>query len=348
VVSEEVSVGLLGLGNVGGGVVRTLHTAEETLHARGVRIRISAALVRDARRPRPASACVGFVTDSVPAFFSRPYDVVVELLGNLEPAVQLVEQVLDSGTPVVTANKSLLAAHGASLVSRARARGTELRFEASVVAGLPFLDMLGRRPLAGAIDGVEAILNGTSNFILTAMAEEGIAFSDALARAIALGYAEPQPESDVSGRDAAEKLCVLLRHLGVGDLQPCRIRTASIVTVTPEDVADARRRGGAIKPVVRASRSEDGVVTFVGPEFVGPDHPLSHVNGPLNGVLLHSRFAGPLFYSGPGAGPDVTAATILDDIVTLAESGAFGTSHACPPSLEERRRVASTWSAACV
>lgn len=321
--SGEVCVGLLGLGNVGAGVVRSLRRAEAILHARGLRVGIEAALVRDSSRARPEGACVPLVTDSVPEFFSRPYDVVIEVLGGVQPAADLVERVLDTGTPVVTANKSLLAAHGAGLARRARARGTHLLFEASVVAGVPFLETLGRRPLAGAIDRVEAILNGTSNYILTAMTDERVGFDEALARAQALGYAEPQPANDVTGRDAAEKLCVLLRHLGVGDLHPRDVRAIPITGVTPADIAQARRNGGTIKPVVRAHRSAGGVETFVGPAFLRGDHPLARVHGALNGVLLHGRYAGPLFYSGPGAGPDVTAATLLDDVATLAEAGAL-------------------------
>jgi homoserine dehydrogenase len=249
--------------------------------------------------------------------------VVIEVLGGVQPAADLVERILDTGTPVVTANKSLLAAHSARLASRARAHGTHLLFEASVVAGVPFLETLGRRPLAGAIECVEAILNGTSNYILTAMAGEAVCFDEALARAQALGYSEPQPASDISGCDAAEKLCVLLRHLGVADLQPRDVRRVPITAITQDDIARARRNGGTIKPIVRARRSRDGVETFVGPAFVRDDHPLARVHGALNGVLLHSRYAGPLFYSGPGAGPDVTAATILDDVVTLADMGAL-------------------------
>ncbi len=323
VVSEEVRVGLLGLGNVGAGVVRSLRKADSILRARGLRMHIDAALVRDCRRARPEAACVPLVTDSVPAFFSRPYHVVIEVLGGIQPAAGLVERFLDTGTPVVTANKSLLAAHGARLASRARAHGTHLLFEASVVAGVPFLETLGRRPLAGAIERVEAILNGTSNYILTAMTEEAVSFDEALARAKTLGYSEPQPASDISGCDAAEKLCVLLRHLDVADLQPRDVRRVPITVVTQDDIARARRHGGTIKPIVRARCSPDGVETFVGPAFVRDDHPLARVHGALNGVLLHSRYAGPLFYSGPGAGPDVTAATILDDVATLADMGAL-------------------------
>lgn len=323
--SDEVSIGLLGLGNVGRAVVRATRRAADVLDARGLRVRVDAALVRDASRVRPEAADVALVTASTSAFFARRYDAVVEVLGGIEPAATLVARLLESGTPVITANKSLLAARGGTLAGLARTRNTHLLFEASVVAGVPFLDAIARRPLAGAIDRIEAILNGTSNFILSLMEADGATLDEALARAQALGYAEPDPRNDVSGRDAAEKLCVLLRHLGVADILPHRILTAPLTSVGRDDVERARRAGGALKPIARAIREPDGTISaFVGPEVLPGDHPLARVHGALNGVLLESRFAGPLFYSGPGAGPDVTAATILDDLVTLVSAGALG------------------------
>ncbi len=322
--SEEVSIGLLGLGNVGGAVVRATRTAADVLETRGLRVRVDAALVRDLTRARPEAAHVPLVTSSASAFLARRYDAVIEVLGGVEPAASLVARLLDEGTPVITANKSLLAARGATLATLAKTRNTHLLFEASVVAGVPFLDAIARRPLAGAIDRVEAILNGTSNYILTAMDAEGIALDEALARAQALGYAEPDPRNDVSGRDAAEKLCVLLRHLGIADLSPDQIQTAPLTDVLRGEIERARRSGGALKQIARATRVGGGrIAASVRPEALPGDHPLARVNGALNGVLLESRFAGPLFYSGPGAGPDVTAATILDDLATLAEAGAL-------------------------
>lgn len=322
--SEEVSIGLLGLGNVGGAVVRVTRRAADVLRARGLRVRVDAALVRNPDRRRPEAAHVPLVTTSTHAFFARHYDAVVEVLGGVEPAASFVAHLLESGTPVITANKSLLAARGGSLATLAKSRNTQLLFEASVVAGVPFLDAIARRPLAGTIDRVEAILNGTSNFVLTAMDAEGLTLDEALARAQALGYAEPDPRNDVSGRDAAEKLCVLLRHLGIADIAPRRIRTAPLTNVRREDLERARQAGGALKPIARAVRLPGGdIVASVAPEVIAGDHPLARVHGALNGVLLESRFAGPLFYSGPGAGPDVTAATILDDLATLVDAGAL-------------------------
>jgi homoserine dehydrogenase len=260
------------------------------------------------------------ITSSEARFFSGSYDVVIEVMGGVEPAATRVARALDARIPVVTANKSLLAAHGERLSALAAARRTSLLFEASVVAGVPFLEGLARRPLAGSIDRIEAILNGTSNYILTRMADDQLPFEAALAEAQALGYAEPDPAHDITGRDAAEKLCILLRQLRIARLQPDAIPTVPIARITGSDLSRARARGGDLKPIARARTTETGLEVFVGPEFVPRDHPLGRVRGVENGVLLESRFAGRLFFTGQGAGPDVTAATILDDVITIAES----------------------------
>jgi homoserine dehydrogenase len=265
----------------------------------------------------------------------------------------LVARALRSGTPVVTANKSMLAAEGTRLAAVARACGTSLLFEASVIAGVPFLQALGGRPLASAVHRLEGILNGTTNYILTRMAEERVSFEAALCRAQALGYAEPQAEHDVSGRDAAEKLCVLLRHLGLADLEVDAIPLVSLRTVTSADIERVQARGESVKFIARARRVGERLETFVGPAALAADHPLSRVGGVLNGIVLDGRFAGQLFYSGPGAGPDVTAATILDDVASLRpgrrhvpESGRMSVPVAGSPLTVRRPDEPSTCSVA--
>ncbi len=314
--SGEVRLGLLGLGHVGSAVARAAAECESLLAARGARVRVADALVRDVSKPR---ACdVPFITNDPDAFFGRGHDVIVEVLGGVDPARTLVARALAQEIPVVTANKSLVAAAGPSLQTLARRHRVSFRFEASVVAGVPFLHALIDRPFAGAITGIEGILNGTSNYILTSMAGERCSFDEALARAQALGFAEPAPEADVSGRDAAEKLTILLRELGLASIDVHRVETTTLASVTSGDIERARRRGGALKPIARVVRERGRFRAIVSPEFVPWTHPLSRVGGANNGILLDSRFAGQLFFSGPGAGPDVTAATILDDVVEIA------------------------------
>jgi homoserine dehydrogenase len=305
-------IGLLGLGNVGSAFARLTRSAGPTLESRGFVPSIPVALVRNISRPRPAAAFTDRLTAAPDEFFTEPVDVIVEALGGVEPAYTLVRHALDRGIPVITANKSLIAAHGEALSQVARRRGTALRFEASCIAGVPFLGMFERRPLGSLASGITAILNGTSNAILTAMAG-GTPFAAALAEAQRLGLAEPDPTMDISGADAAEKLTILLRIFGRSIVAPAAIPTAGIGTVEASDMDAASAFGGAIRPVSYASWQGDRVRAFVGPAFLAGSHTLARVAGVTNGIEIRSA-SGTKSYIGPGAGPDVTAATLLDDV----------------------------------
>jgi homoserine dehydrogenase len=313
-------IGLLGLGNVGAAFARQAREAAPHLAARGLAPVISTALVRNISRPRPASAFVTTITNDIDTFFSEPVDVIVEALGGVEPAYSLVRRALDRGIPVVTANKSLVAAHGDDLAQLARRRATALRYEASCVAGVPFLGMFERRPLAARAAGVTAILNGTSNSILTAMTS-GVAFDAALADAQRLGFAEPDPSMDISGADAAEKLAILVRLFGRLLVDPSALALASIDKIEPGDIAAAAAFDGAIRPVAQASWQGRALEAFVGPAFIWGTHPLARVSGVTNGIVILGGEPPPArgaqCYIGPGAGPGVTAETLLDDVAEL-------------------------------
>jgi len=308
-------IGLLGLGNVGAAFARHTREAASHLGARGFLPIVATALVRSTARPRPAASFVTAVTSDVEAFFAEPVDVVVEALGGVEPAYSFVRRALDRGIPVVTANKSLIAAHGEELVQLARRRATALRFEASCIAGVPFLGQFERRPLAARATGVTTILNGTSNSILTAMTS-GATFAAALADAQRLGFAEPDPTMDVSGADAAEKLAILVRLFGRLLLDPAAVPLDSLARVDPEDIAIAGAFDGAIRPIAHASWHGRAVHAFAGPAFVGGTHPLARVSGVTNGIVIAAAPA-PICLTGPGAGPGVTADTLLDDVAEL-------------------------------
>lgn len=308
----ECRIGLLGVGNVGSAFARLAHEAPEPLAARGFTPIISTALVRDAARPRPHTAGL---TDTADVFFAEPVDVVVEALGGVEPAYTLVRRALDRGIPVVTANKSLVAAHGDELSRLARRRATAFRYEAACIAGVPFLGTFERRPLASRASAVTAILNGTSNSILTAMAA-GTSFDAALANAQRLGLAEPDPSMDISGADAAEKLTILLRLFGGLLIDPASLTLEGISGIEPEDIAAAIAFDGAIRPIAHASWEGSSVRAFVSPAFVGGLHPLARVAGVTNGIVIKGE-RGTQCYIGPGAGPDVTAATLLDDVAEV-------------------------------
>jgi homoserine dehydrogenase len=232
-----------------------------------------------------------------------------------------VLEALSARIPVVTANNSLLAYCGGELLGAASAAGVPLLHEASVLAGVPFLGTFGRRPLARSVTAFRGILNGTSNFILTRMARDGASFGQALASAQRAGFAEPDPSKDVDGDDAVEKLCVLLRHFAGFDVHPSQIDKAGITGVDGRDQQHANACGGTVRPVAVADWSEGAVSAYVGPAYVAAANALSRVDGVHNAIALTTRWSGELFFSGPGAGPTVTAATVLDDVVEASQHG---------------------------
>jgi homoserine dehydrogenase len=313
-----IRVGLLGLGQVGQAVVRLADDRDEARRL-GFEFRVERALVRDVARPRRCE-WTRRVTDDPSAFMLGAYDVVIEAIGTIEPARTLVAQLLWRGTSVVTANKLLVAAHGDELSAIAAETGTSFRYEACALSAIPFIGTLARRPLVAAIDRVTAIVNGTSNFVLTQLAESGASFAEALEKAQDAGYAEPDPSRDIDGLDALDKLALLASLFGWGALSREDVEVVGISAVTADDLEAARQAGGVIKPVVSATRRRDGVEAFVGPAFVLKTEPLAAIGGALNGIRLDGKHVSNLFFSGPGAGPEVTAATLLDDAVEANQS----------------------------
>jgi homoserine dehydrogenase len=303
----SANLAMLGCGNVGRAFARL--AAARQAGAPGVRI--TGALVRNAHRTRPDPFPA--LTEDARELWTHAPAVVVELLGGLEPARSLVLEALTRGIPVVTANKSLLAHHGGALRQAAHATGTPLLYEAAVIAGVPFLGTFSRRPRAAAATGFVAIANGTSNYVLTRCAQDGCDAAEALADAQRRGYAEPDPRNDVSGADAREKLAVLLQHFAHVDVPPEALETEGLDVIGGRQASHARELGGVIKPVIAAHWRGGRLEAFAGPAFVAADHPLSRVDGVENAILL-STSSGRLLFQGPGAGPDVTAATVLDDV----------------------------------
>ena len=310
---RPINVGLVGLGQVGQAVARLAPEATRLRDA-GYRFRIAGALVRDIDRPR---RCVkpSRITTNPSAFLRGHYDVVIEALGAIEPARSIVSRLLGRGIPVVTANKALVAAHGAELTALAARRGATLRYEASALAGVPFLGAFGARPLVSDVQRFAAVVNGTSNFILSKIETEQCSFQDALRQAQALGLTEPDASRDVDGIDAADKLALLSSIFGWGSLPGFRLDVQGIGGISATDFATAQSLHSTIKPVVCASRGAAGVTAFVGPALVPLTHPFAALRGPLSGIQLSGTFVSDLFFSGPGAGPDITAATLLDDAV---------------------------------
>lgn len=324
-------IGLLGLGNVGSAFARLTCDAADHLSGRGFAPVVSTSLVRRTNRERAAARFVSAITDNHDVFFSEPVDIVVEAIGGVEPAFTLVRRALDRGIPVVTANKSLIAAHGDELCRLARHRGTALRYEAACIAGVPFLGTFERRALASRASGVTAILNGTSNYILTSLAAGRGTFEAALVEAQRLGYAEPDPSMDLSGVDAAEKLTILIRVFGRLIVDPASIPLDGLAQIDGEDIAAAAAFDGALRPLARAAwaAGDQRVRAQVGPAFLGGAHPLARVAGVTNGVVIDAE-RGAQCYIGPGAGPDVTAATLLDDVAEIVRERRAAAPHVAP------------------
>jgi homoserine dehydrogenase len=310
--SQLTSIALLGCGNIGSAFARLLASDRTS----GLNARLATVLVRHARTAGPRRSDLPLTTDASAALASQP-DVVVELLGGLEPARTLILTALRRGIPVVTANKTLLARHGAELRAAAAAHNTPLLYEASVLAGVPFLGTFARRPLAARATSLLGIVNGTTNFLLTQAAQAGSNVSDGLPEATRLGYAEPDPSKDLSGADAAEKLAVLLQHFAHLSVDPDAIATDGIADVSASTLTHARELGGVIKPVIWADWS-GSLEAFVAPAFVPGTHPLARVDGVENALLLGCAH-GRLLFQGPGAGPDATAITVLDDVAEIVD-----------------------------
>lgn len=310
---RTIAIALLGLGQIGSAVARLAAAPDSPA-------RLTVALVRDTTRRRAGSPALELTRDIDRVFDRRP-DVVVEVLGGLEPARTFVRAAIERRIPVVTANKALIAHHGAELLDLAARTGTPVRYEASVLAGVPFLGTFAGRPHAARISQIAGILNGTSNVVLSRAAETGASIDDSVAEAQRLGLAEPDPADDVDGVDAAHKLAVLAWHFGLGSVTPGAIETRGLRQIEPADLAAARSLGGTIKPVAWLEQTGGGVSAFVGPAFVAASHRLSSISGVENAVTLAGD-SGALFFSGPGAGPAPTAATILDDVVEAARGEA--------------------------
>lgn len=312
-VDTSIDIALLGCGNVGAALARlAARDADQPFTILG-------ALVRDVTRPRDVPIPPAFTTDAAGLLESAP-SVVVELLGGTDPARRLVVGALERRIPVVTANKTLLARHGAELREAAGRARVPVLYEAAVIAGVPFLGTFARRPYAAAASNLTGIANGTSNFVLTRCARHGETVASALAEAQHRGYAEPNPRNDVAGIDAAEKLAVLLQHFASLDVNPDAIETVGIDVITGAQAGHARELGGVIKPIIHADWAS-GLDAFVGPAFVPATHPLARVDDVENALLLGTS-RGRLHFQGPGAGPEVTAAAVLDDIREISDGTA--------------------------
>jgi homoserine dehydrogenase len=319
--SRPLAVAVAGLGTVGAGVLALLRDNAATVAARAGRpIAVTAVSSRDRTKDRGVPlAGLRWYEDPVALAADPGVDVVVETIGGSDgPARALVEAAIAAGKPVVTANKALLAIHGAQLAERAEARGVTLAFEAAVAGGIPAIKALREGLAANDISRVLGILNGTCNYILTTMRERGREFSEALAEAQKLGYAEADPSFDVDGVDAAHKLAILAALAFGRPVDFSAVHVEGIREVSALDISLAAELGYRIKLLGIAQRTEAGISTRVHPCMVPVAHPIARVDGVFNAVVAEGDFVGRVVLEGRGAGAGPTASAVVADLIDIA------------------------------
>ena len=347
--APPLKIALVGLGTVGSGVAKILSQQPERTAARaGRRLEIARVCVRDASKPRGVELPgVPVGTDPVAAAREPGTDCVAELIGGTTVAGDVVLAALESGKDVVTANKALIAERGPELFAAARRAGRCIAFEAAVAGGVPVVAALTQALTGNQVTSIEAILNGTSNYILSRMLSDGMGYAECVADAQELGYAEADPSMDVDGTDAAQKLTIL-SHLAFGSrVTPDRFVRQGIDSLTYADLAAAAELGYRVKLLAVARLDGGRLEMHVQPTLLRDTEPVAKVDGPLNIVALQGDAVGPLWLAGPGAGQMPTASAVVADLVDVATGRAAATFAAMPsgeggpelmPASDVRRR----------
>jgi homoserine dehydrogenase len=319
--SVSLGVGLIGCGTVGGGVIKLLqHEKDHLLRKTGVAIELRKAADIDAEKRKATGLPETQLTADARELMSDPQiGVIVEVIGGTKAAFPLIQAALMAGKHVVTANKELIAKQGAELFALARTHNVTLHFEASACGGIPVIHALGMSLAANRFERLYGIVNGTTNFILTKMHREGAEFSDVLAEAQRLGYAEADPTADVEGHDAAYKLAILASLAFDSTFDYREIHTEGIRSVTARDILIAKDYGYVIKLLaIGIQHKDESVELRVHPVMVPARHPIAAVNDAFNAVFLRGNFVGDVMLYGRGAGELPTASAIVSDIVDLA------------------------------
>ncbi len=324
--STRIGIGLLGLGTVGAGVASILQTPEGR-HPLIADLDLVRVAVRDQNRPRPIALDASLLTTSPEAVIDDPgVDVVVEVMGGIEPARTLIMRAISAGKSVVTANKSVIARHGEEIAAAAAAAGVYVLIEAAVGGGIPIIEPLKQSLGSNRIQRVSGIINGTTNYILSRMADEGADYNAVLREAQELGYAEADPAADVEGLDAADKIAILSGLAFGGPIDRNSIPTAGISTLQSRDVDYATQLGYGVKLLAVAERMDPEpsnptsmpLSVSVQPTLVPKDHPLAGVNGVNNAILVEGDPIGRVMFYGPGAGSGPTASAVVADILNIA------------------------------
>ena len=325
---QNIGIGLMGLGVVGGQVARVLMNKADVLAEQvgcPVILRKVKVLAQDLTRPQAMEMDTQLFTTDEDEFFAEPgIDIVVEAIGGEIPAFQYLERAILSGKHVVTSNKEIIAKHGAELLALAQQHEVGLRYEASVGGGIPLIAPFQYDLVANKISGIYAIINGTTNYILTKMAREGVDFSSALSRAQELGYAEANPENDVEGIDATYKLAILASLAFRSQVQPQDIYREGISRLSSRDFQYAQELGFAIKLLAIGKQSDKSIEVRVHPVFIPEGSLLAKVDGVYNAILVEGDLVGKVLFFGEGAGALPSSSAVIADIVSAAQDIALG------------------------
>lgn len=315
---EEVRVGLLGLGTVGTGVVKSIRLQAEKLSKRlGKKVKIVKILVKDVLKPRPVELNPGLLTTDFAEVLKEKPDVIIEVMGGLEPAFQYINHAMEKGCHIVTANKELLAKCGDQLIQTANQHQVHLFYEASVAGGIPVLSVLRHFLRTNDITEVKGILNGTTNYILTQMEQHGKSYDEVLKEAQQLGYAETDPTSDVEGFDALYKATILSQLVfGKAPTVDAASRKG-ISRITIEEIRLAKELGYRLKLIAHVKGEPNGVQVSVRPSLLPLSHPLAQIEDAFNAVQLTGNIVGDLMLTGKGAGEFPTASAVVEDLAYL-------------------------------
>jgi homoserine dehydrogenase len=326
---KTIGIGLLGLGVVGSGVAQVLATKADSLAEQaGLRLVLKKVLVRDVKKRRSAKLNPALLTTYPEEVLCHPeIDILIELIGGEHPATEHIRQALSHGKHTVTANKEVMAKHGYQLLSLAGKRRVDLRYEASVGSGIPLISPFQRDLAANRISTIHAVLNGTTNYILTRMAQEGLDFGATLKQAQKLGYAEANPANDIEGTDAAYKLVILSNLAFRTKFAPRHVHCEGISNIAARDFLYAREFGYAIKLLAIAKRDDDKVEMRVHPVFVPRDSQLAKVDGVYNAVEVETDLAGKLVLYGEGAGAFSACSAVMADVLAIAKNISRGVSN---------------------
>ncbi|WP_246945189.1 homoserine dehydrogenase [Bacillus pinisoli] len=323
---HKVKVGLMGLGTVGTGVIRLLEGHQDDLKQQtGVQTEIAKVLVQNPGKERSVNVQSDLITTDPYSLLHDPeIDVIVEVMGGIEPTLGFILEALEQGKHVVTANKDLMALHGAEILKKAAEKNCDVFYEASVAGGIPILRALVEGFSSDRITKMMGIVNGTTNYILTKMSQEGASYDAVLKEAQQLGYAEADPTSDVGGIDAARKMSILSTlgfHAGM-NLED--VSCKGISEVTSEDIEYGKKLGYVMKLIGIAKQDDELIEVSVEPTFVKNSHPLASVNGVFNAVYVYGEAVGETMFYGPGAGELPTATAVVSDLVTVVKNMKLG------------------------